>query len=145
MLGFPLSDNLSTVLPSVNRNNLIETFLTSPQCKRRSKNETFFNPCWKTYTFLKIFLLSFLQGSLFLSLLNSLLKLVLLFSLPHSPSPSAISKKYFPFFFCLYFTFSSLTTGLHWLRRKSGACHLSYRRDMQRPPAYSLLFFITAW
>ena len=88
-------------------------------------------------------LLSFLQGILFSPLLNSLLKLVLLCSLPSSLYRSATCKMHFPFPFCLYFTFSSLTTALQWLRRK-GACCLFYRRDLHSP-TYSLLVFITAW
>ena len=101
--------------------------------------------CWKTYTLPQIFLLlSFLQGTVSPSLLNSLSKLALLCSLPSSPYPSAICKKHFPFPFRICFTFSSLTTDLQWLKRLGGVCRLLYRRDM-RSPAYSLLLFITAW
>lgn len=117
----------------VNRNNLAqskltETFLTSLQCKWRN----IFHPFVEKRKFtINLPASAFFGGMLFPSLLNSFLKLVLLCSLPYFTYPSAIRKKHFPLPFCLHFTFSALTMGLWWLRRKEGVCHLSYRRHAQ--------------
>lgn len=86
-------------------------------------------------------LLPSLRGTLFSSSLNSLSKLVLLCCLPSSSYPSAVCKMYFPFPFCLYFTFFSLTAGDSEENEEYIGCSTEETCTGQ----HILLFFITAW